>query len=96
MNKENELSPIKSPTDRAPPLAKRVLSGFALALAIALGTYLLMYHSVWMASLWFLSLLPALLCALICYIGDPDQQRPVSFYWRVPPALVAIVVVAPA
>jgi hypothetical protein len=76
-------------------LAKRVLSGFALALAIALSVYLLIDRSkvgsVWVASVWFLALFPAVLCALICYIGDPDQDRPAGFYWRVPLALVAFV-----
>lgn len=76
-------------------LASRVLSGFVLALAIALSAFLLFSAtragSVWFASIWFLALLPAVLCALICYIGDPDHTRSASFYWRVPPALCAIV-----
>jgi hypothetical protein len=81
-----------------PLLNRRVLSGFALALVIALSAFLLFsasrYGSVWFASLWFLALLPALLCALICYIGDPDQTRSSNFYWQVPIALCAIVCVA--
>ena len=76
-------------------LTKRVLWGYALALAVALSAYLLFSFSkagsVWFASLWFLALLPALLCALICYIADPDQNRPAAFYWWIPPALVGIV-----
>lgn len=92
MNEENELRQITSPTNESTPqLAKRVLSGFALALAIAFSAYLLMNHGMWIASIWFLAVLPAVLCALICYIGDPDQRRPVSFYWKVPFALVALV-----
>jgi len=70
-------------------LTKRVLWGFALALAVALSAYLLFSFSkagsMWFASLWFLALLPALLCALICYIGDPDQN-PASRLLLVDPA----------
>ena len=76
----------------------RVPAAFALALAIALSAFLLFSASrsgsVWFASLWFLALLPALLCALICYIGDPDRTRSSNFYWQVPLALCAIVCVA--
>lgn len=77
---------------------RRVLAGFALALVIALSAFLLLSASrsgsVWFASLWFLALLPALLCALICYIGDPDRTRSERFYWQVPLALCAIIGVA--
>jgi len=76
-------------------LTRRLFAGFGLALVIALSAYLLLNMSragsVWLASLWFLALLPALLCALICYIGDPDQTRSASFYGWVPVALVGIV-----
>lgn len=79
-------------------LNRRVLSGFALALVIALSAFLLLSASrsgaVWFASLWFLALLPAVLCALICYIGDPDRTRSSTFYWLVPPGLCAMVCVA--
>lgn len=79
-------------------LGRRVLSGFALAIVIALSAFLLLSASrsgaVWFASLWFLALLPALLCALICYIGDPDRTRSSNFYWQVPLALCAMVCVA--
>lgn len=74
---------------------RRLLAGFALALVIALSVFLLFSAtragSVWFASLWFLALLPGLLCALICYVGDPDRIRSRSFYWGVPPALCAVV-----
>lgn len=76
-------------------LRNRLISAFALALAIALSAFLLFSASragsVWFASLWFLALLPAVLCAVICYIGDPDRTRSASFYWQVPIALCAIV-----
>jgi hypothetical protein len=97
MNKENRrplgTSPANGPTAR---LSKRLLSGFALALTIAFSAYLLIDHSAWVASIFFLALLPALLCALICYIGDPDQRRPASFYWQVPFTLVVLVIVGSA
>lgn len=87
-----------STTNTRQRLNRRVLSGFALALVIALSAFLLFSASrsgsVWFASLWFLALLPALLCALICYIGDPDQTRSSRFYWLVPLALCAIVCLA--
>jgi hypothetical protein len=71
------------------------MSGFALALSIAFSAYLLFNFtkagSAWFASLWFLALLPALLCALICYIGDPDHTRSPRFYGMVPLVLVGIV-----
>jgi len=79
-------------------LGRRVFAGFALALVIALSAFLLLSASrsgsAWFASVWFLALLPAVLCALICYIGDPDRARSSSFYWLVPLALCAIVCVA--
>ncbi len=78
--------------------ARRVASGFALALVIALSAYLLFSGfragSVWFASIWFLALLPALLSALICYVGDPDRNRSTAFYWRVPLVLCGLVCVA--
>jgi hypothetical protein len=35
------------------------------------------------ASLWFLAVLPAYLCALICYVGDPAGARSSNFYLNV-------------
>lgn len=79
-------------------LHKRLLSGFGLALAIALSAFLLLSASksgsIWFASIWFLALLPAVLCALICYIGDPDRTRTTAFYWLVPFVLGIIVCLA--
>jgi hypothetical protein len=77
---------------------RRIAAAFALALVIALSAYVLFSASragsAWFASLWFLALLPAMLCALICYIGDPDRTRSADFYWLVPVALCAVVCVA--
>ena len=88
--------------DDAPPpqtsarrLAALVLAAFGLALAIAFSVYILLSGvkpgNLGFGSLWFLSLLPAVLCALICYIGDPRQTRSLAFYWFVPVVLVVIV-----
>jgi hypothetical protein len=73
---------------------RRLLSGFAAALAIALSSYLVvrLFGGGWFGSVWFLGLLPGTLCALICYIGDPDQNRSGGFYFLVPVALVATVI----
>jgi hypothetical protein len=84
-------------TFRRRPL-RSAASGFALALVIALSAYLLFAGfrsgSVWFASLWFLALLPAVLCALICYIGDPDRTRRPAFYWLTPVILCGLVCIA--
>ena len=94
---ETPAPPSGAPGRRSKP---RVLSGFALALAIAFSAYLLLNASkageVGFASLWFLALLPALLCALICHIGDPERRRGAGFYWAVPLWLVGIVDIASA
>ncbi len=89
---KRDASPTKPPGSRRP---WRLLSGFTLALALALSAYLLFNMTragtVWFASLWFLGLFPAFLCALIGYIGDPELTRTVEFYWQVPLWLVGIV-----
>lgn len=81
-------------------LDRRVLSGFALALVVALSVFLLLSASragsFWFGSLSFLALLPAWLCALICYVGDPEGTRPPSFYRWIPIVLWAIVYVVAA
>lgn len=78
----------------------RVTAGFTLALAIALSAFFLMSASsanhVAFGSLWFLVFLPAYLCALICYVGDPDVSKPASFYRSVPPIFGAIVIIGSA
>ncbi len=77
-------------------LRRRLISGFAIALTIAISAYLLINKSssdaIAFGSFWFLAILPAFLCAFICYIGDPDADRNSSFYWWVPVGLVAVVI----
>ena len=74
----------------------RVIAGFTLALAIALSAFVLINASsatsVAFGSFWFLAFLPAYLCALICYVGDPEGNKPASFYASVPPIFGAIVI----
>jgi glycerol uptake facilitator-like aquaporin len=69
-------------------------------LVIALSVYLLMSASragnEAFASLWFLAVLPAYLCALICYVGDPAGTRSSNFYLSVPPILVGLVIIGSA
>src|ERR1700760_3272782 len=87
----DDVTPIGTSRGR---LAKRLASGFALALTIALSAYLMLNLTragAGFGSLWFLALLPATLCALICYIADPDQTRSARLYVLVPLALMAIV-----
>lgn len=88
---EQDIPPVTSRKQ----LRQRLVSGFVLALAIALSAFFLFsasrFGSVWFASLWFLALLPAVLCAVICYIGDPDQTRSGKFYGWVPVILCLIV-----
>lgn len=75
----------------------RIMAGFSLALVIALSVFFLISASsatkVAFGSLWFLTFLPAYLCALICYVGDRDGTRPLSFYTSVPPLFAVIVIV---
>jgi hypothetical protein len=40
--------------------------------------------------------LPAYLCALICYVGDPAGTRSSNFYLNVPPILVGLVIIGSA
>ena len=81
-------------------LRGQVISGITLALAIAFSAYVLINASkantIGFASLWFLAVLPAYLCALICYVGDPVGDRPASFFWSVPPVFGALVIVGSA
>lgn len=86
--------------DRPNHLRGRVIGGVTLALAIAFSAYILINASkannLGFASLWFLAVLPAYLCALICYVGDPVLERPRSFYISVPPVFGALVCVGSA
>lgn len=75
----------------------RVIAAFTLALTIALSAFLLINASstnnIAFGSFWFLAFLPAYLCALICYVGDPRGEKSRSFYVSVPPVFGGIVVV---
>lgn len=78
-------------------LQGRVFAGFTLALVIAVSAFL-MINAISSAtfafgSVWFLAFLPAYLCALICYVGDPDHTRSAKFYVSVPPTFGGIVIV---
>ena len=88
--------PENASSDRTLPRRPivRVLAAFALALSIALSVYLLLNISkghTGVSTLWFLFVLPALLSALICYIGDRDQAWSTASYLLIPVVLVALV-----
>jgi hypothetical protein len=72
-----------------------LVAAFALALILALSAYLVINASkannMAFASIWFLAIFPAFLCALICYIGDPNLDRSDGFYWLAPVVLVMMV-----
>jgi hypothetical protein len=91
---------MTGPFSRRARLRGRIIAGVILALVIALSAYLLINaskaNSVAFASFWFLAVLPAYLCALICYVGDPGRERPRSFYLSVPPIFVGIVILGSA
>lgn len=91
-----EAPQVETPPTK-PGMRGRVIAAFTLALAIALSAFILISASsstsVIFGSFWFLAFLPAYLCALICYVGDPHGDKPASFYAAVPPAFGAIVVV---
>ncbi len=84
-----------TPALRSSKLWRRLLAGFAVALALAFSAYLLIsasrVNAVALVSVWFLAVLPAFLSALICYIGDPRRTRGAGFYWAVPAVLVGLV-----
>ncbi len=90
-----ENRPVDQPKQRQSGRG-RVIAGFSLALAIALSAFILINASsatsVAFGSFWFLAFLPAYLCALICYVGDPEGNKPASFYASVPPIFGAIVI----
>ena len=93
--------PVPSSTSSASPTRRRVVAGFAIALALAASAYqLITYFTAGDAasgngysSLWFLAVLPAFLSAMICYIGDPKRTGESAIYWLVPPVLVGLVAI---
>lgn len=92
--------------DQASPAAKKsvsnqgVIAAFSTVLLLALSAFALMSmgHSAGagFGSIWFLGIFPAFLCAIICYVGDPENNRPSDFYWKVPLVLVGVVSIASA
>lgn len=78
----------------------RTIIGLSAALAIALSAYLLITissaYSAVFASVWFLAILPAYLCAAIGYVGDPDLDRSVTYYWWLSPVFVGCIILGSA
>jgi hypothetical protein len=77
-----------------------LISIFSTMLLLALSVFAVMSMTdsagAGFGSFWFLGIFPAFLCAIIGYVGDPQNDRSNGFYWLVPLALVAIVSVASA
>jgi hypothetical protein len=73
-----------------------VITGFTFALTLAISAYFLINFSksnnVAFGSVWFLVFLPAYLCAIICYVADPNGDKPPIFYWSVPLIFTSTVV----
>ncbi len=95
------MTPDARPAPRLPRLLRhRLVWGFSFALVLALSAFVVINasraYSVAFGSIWFLAFLPAYLCALICFIGDPERTKPKSFYWSVPLVFGLIVVVGSA
>jgi hypothetical protein len=91
----DEITSGSNPKKR---LTTRLLSAFALALALAFSTYVAasVVHNAWFGSIWFLGLLPALLCALISYVADPNLTRGPIFYLLMPIGFVLAVILGTA
>ena len=82
--------------DRRSPIA-RIAAATAVALAFALGIYLLL-DSVQpgggLISFSFLLVLPAALSAFVCYVADPWAERRLRTYLLIPVWLLLLVIVA--
>ncbi|ESQ81817.1 hypothetical protein AEAC466_19840 [Asticcacaulis sp. AC466] len=94
-----QTGPATPPLYKRSPAWRRVAAAFALALCLALAAYAilsLVRSESGFASVSFLAVLPAILSALICYIGDPAHARGAGFYWTVPAVLVALICAAAA
>lgn len=78
---------------------RRIAAAFAVALAFAFGCYALLEAarpSEGLVSVSFLLLLPAAICAFVCYLADPFGTRSRGAYLRVPVILLVLVIAASA
>ncbi|WP_448657508.1 SRPBCC family protein [Sphingomonas sp. CJ99] len=88
---------LKSP--RLPTAARRIAGAFAVALAFALGVYLLLDSTRpgALVGFTFLLVLPGATTAFIAWVGDPRGERSRGWYLgAVPFSLMFIVIVASA
>jgi hypothetical protein len=77
--------------------AIRIASAIGVALAVAMGVYLLLEAArpqSGLVSISFLLILPAALAAFVAFVGDPLAERGLTFYLLVPVALVGLAVAA--
>ena len=78
-------------------LAIRTVVATSVALAFALGVYLLISATQpdnGLVSFTFLLILPAAICAFVAYLADPWRTRSKGFYLLVPLWLLLVVIVA--
>lgn len=78
--------------------ALRIFCAFLAALAFALGVYLLLQavRPSGLVGFGFLLVLPAAVCAFVCYVADPWGKRDFSFHMVVPFAILLAVIVVSA
>lgn len=74
----------------------RIVSAFAIALAFALGVYLLInaVQPDALVSFTFLLILPAAISAFVAYVADPFAERSYRFYMMIPFWILLAVVIA--
>lgn len=79
------------------PAGMRIAAAIAVAVAFALGVYLLLeavQPDTGLVSFSFLLILPAAVSAFVAYIADPWKERSFSAYLRVPVYLLGVIIVA--
>ncbi|MFC3580214.1 SRPBCC family protein [Sphingomonas hylomeconis] len=79
------------------PAVLRIALAVAAALSFALGVYFLLEAlrpESGLISFSFLLVLPAAVCAFVCYVADPYAERTHGFYLKVPQWLLLVVIIA--
>ena len=78
------------------PALVRIVAAIAVALAFALGVYLLLEAvrpELGLISFSFLLILPAAISAFVCYVADPWKERSHRDYLLIPFYILLIVIV---
>lgn len=89
---------MSPPGNRITRAAVRIAAAFGIAMAFALGAYLLLdaTRPNGLISFSFLLILPAAICAFLAYVVDPWGTRTIGFYLLVPVALDILAIVVGA